>query len=77
MKGWMSKEEVQRVIALTEAFSLPIAPPADMGYQTFMQHMAHDKKVQAGKLNFIVPKAIGDAIVTSELDETLLRSLLN
>ncbi len=47
------------------------------GYQTFMQHMAHDKKVQAGKLNFIVPKAIGDAIVTSELDETLLRSLLN
>lgn len=77
MKGWMQTEEVQRVIALIEAFALPITPPTDMGYDTFMQHMVHDKKVQAGKLNYIIPKAIGEAIVTPELDETLLKNLLN
>ena len=68
---------MQRVIALIEAFALPITPPTDMGYDTFMQHMVHDKKVQAGKLNYIIPKAIGEAIVTPELDETLLKNLLN
>ncbi|WP_158771260.1 3-dehydroquinate synthase [Paraglaciecola sp. L1A13] len=77
MKGWMSDKEVQRIVALLEAFALPIAPPAEMNYQTFMQHMVHDKKVQAGKLNYILPTTIGEAVVTSDLDETLLSALLN
>ncbi|GAC34021.1 3-dehydroquinate synthase [Paraglaciecola polaris] len=77
MKGWMTDVQVQRIVTLLQAFSLPIAPPADMNYATFMQHMVHDKKVQAGKLNYILPTAIGEAVVTSDLDETLLTALLN
>lgn len=75
-KGWLSAEELERIEALLGAFSLPVSPPSNMNYASFMQHMVHDKKVQAGKLNFVIPQGIGEAVVTHELSEDLLRELL-
>jgi 3-dehydroquinate synthetase len=38
--------------------------------------MALDKKVQAGKLNLILLKEIGQAVMTHEYDQTLLLAML-
>jgi 3-dehydroquinate synthase len=75
-KTWLNRQELARIEALLVAFSLPVCPPTGMNYNAFMQHMAHDKKVQAGKLNFVIPQGIGKAVVTHELSEGLLRELL-
>ncbi|MFT6898445.1 MAG: 3-dehydroquinate synthase [Paraglaciecola sp.] len=75
-KTWLSHQELARIEALLGTFSLPICPPPDMNYDSFMQHMVHDKKVQAGKLNFVIPQGIGKAVVTPDLSEDLLRELL-
>ncbi|MFQ3198647.1 MAG: 3-dehydroquinate synthase [Paraglaciecola sp.] len=75
-KTWLSHQDLARIEALLGAFSLPVCPPTDMNYDSFMQHMVHDKKVLAGKLNFVIPLGIGKAVVTHDLSEDLLRELL-
>ncbi|MFQ3234735.1 MAG: 3-dehydroquinate synthase, partial [Paraglaciecola sp.] len=76
-KTWLTHQESARIKALLGAFSLPVCPPSNMNYNAFMQHMVHDKKVQAGKLNFVIPQGIGKAVVTHDLSEGLLRELLH
>lgn len=75
-KSWLSLEELGRIEALLSAFSLPLCAPEEMNYTSFMQHMVHDKKVQAGKINFVIPQGLGKAVVTNQLSEPLLRELL-
>lgn len=76
-KGWLSASEVCRIKQLMEAFSLPVKAPEQMNYQSFMQHMKHDKKVKAGKIRFVLPESIGQAVVTDDLNQELLETLLN
>ncbi|XOV79691.1 MAG: 3-dehydroquinate synthase [Aestuariibacter sp.] len=76
LKQWLTASEVSRVIALIEAFDLPVNGPKDMGYETYMQHMIHDKKVAQGAIRFVIPQSIGQATVTSEVSETELRQVI-
>ena len=48
-----------------------------MAYGEFIKHMQHDKKVEAGTIRFIIPKSIGHAVVTADIDEPLLRKILD
>jgi 3-dehydroquinate synthetase len=38
--------------------------------------MHSDKKTEGGKVKFVLPKKIGEAVVTKEWDESLLNGLL-
>lgn len=76
-KGWLTASEVSRIRALHQAFELPVVAPDSMGYEQFMQHMQHDKKVEAGQIRFIIPQGIGKAVVTSDIDSNLLKMVLN
>jgi len=42
-----------------------------------IEHMRGDKKAEAGKLTFILARGIGQAFVTREVDEAVLRGLLD
>jgi 3-dehydroquinate synthase len=75
--NWLEPSEFRRIMAFLQAFDLPVEAPAEMGYDDFVKHMCHDKKVQAGKLNFVIPQGIGQAIVTSEVTDEVLRSVLS
>ena len=75
--NWLQASEFRLIVALLENFDLPVTAPADMGYEIFMQHMRHDKKVQAGKLNFVIPNKIGEAKVTNQVPEDVLRAVLS
>ena len=75
-KNWMSTSEISRIEALTRRFDLPVEAPDNMDYSDFLRHMKHDKKVAAGAIRFILPQGIGKAVVTSDVDEKLLKQLL-
>ncbi len=68
-RNMISESDSQRIIDLLEAYNLPInfdtALPVDDIYQT----MQHDKKVTAGKINFVLPTAIGDCTFKNDLTE--------
>lgn len=71
--GWISEADVQRVENLIDRAQLPTRAPAKMDYDQFMHYMAVDKKVKNGRLRFVLFKAIGEAIVTDDYDDALLR----
>jgi 3-dehydroquinate synthase len=75
--NWLEASEFSRIESLLQAFDLPTVAPSDMAYDDFVRHMRHDKKVQDGQLFFVIPKGIGQAVVTNEISEEVLRAILS
>jgi 3-dehydroquinate synthase len=76
-QGWISEQDVQRVENLIDKARLPTRAPAHMDYDAFMNIMAVDKKVRAGKINLVLFRQLGDAFVTDNFDPDLLRETIN
>jgi 3-dehydroquinate synthase len=74
--NWLEASEFSRIESLLQTFDLPTVAPSEMTYDDFIRHMRHDKKVQAGRLFFVIPKGIGKAVVTNEITEEVLRAIL-
>ncbi len=75
-QGWLTGQDVQRVEDLIDKAALPTRAPHNMSYERFMELMAVDKKVRVGKINLVLLKALGEAVVTSEFDPELLRQTI-
>ncbi len=65
--GWVPQSLVHRVSALLSAAHLPVRSPAGMSSEHYLGLMARDKKVESGVLRLVLLKALGHAIVTSEV----------
>lgn len=76
LKKLIDAGDLQRIEQLIRDFNLPTKKPADMGFAAFVEHMALDKKVLAGKLRFVLPTAIGQAALFSDVDEQQLRQIV-
>ncbi len=70
--GWIRQEEALRVRRLVEAATLPVAAPEQMSAEDFMRLMAVDKKVQDGRIRFVLLKSLGEAVVSSDTDRQAL-----
>ncbi len=73
--GLISQADVDRVAALFKRAGLPVVAP-DLGYETYMNHMGVDKKVEAGRIRFVLFKQLGEAFVTGDYDPATLRACL-
>jgi len=71
-RGDISSDDLQRIIRLLERANLPTKAPADMTPQQFVELMGVDKKVLDGRLRLVLLASLGQAIVTSEIDQQLL-----
>lgn len=74
--GNLDQKDVERVDNLLDMAMLPTRAPHHMDYEHFIELMAVDKKVRAGKINFVLFKALGDAFVTNDFDHNLLRETI-
>lgn len=74
--GWLSQAEVQRIKRLLEAAQLPTVPPTTINPEQFLQLMAVDKKVLAGKLRLVLLKNLGQAVVSADFPLTVLEQTL-
>ena len=73
--GWLKPDEFDRIKQLMANANLPINPP-DIAVDQFMGLMQSDKKSQRGRIHLILQKTIGDAILTSDYPEAVLRKTL-
>ncbi len=73
--GWMSEEELGRLEGLIIRAGLPRFGPA-ISPETMLSLMAGDKKVQAGRIRYVLPQGIGRAVVTSDVPEELVLEVL-
>jgi 3-dehydroquinate synthase len=72
--GWLEASAVARIRALVEACGLPTQPPTSLSSERWLELMAVDKKVQAGRLRLVLLKGIGEAVLTADVDPALLRA---
>jgi 3-dehydroquinate synthase len=74
--GWLNEDDVARIRRVLQMANLPVNLPEQLNADQMLEMMALDKKVQAGKLNLILLKEIGQAVMTHEYDQTLLLAML-
>ncbi len=74
--GYITWAEATRAKALIERAGLPVVPPAQMSAQDFLELMAFDKKVQGGKIRFILMKGLGKSVIESNIEASLLEQTL-
>ena len=60
--GYMTKEQVDRVIALLDKAGLPTSIPSYIDKEKLVQKLYTDKKVRSGKLRFVLQKGIGEVV---------------
>ena len=73
--GWISAQDVARVRKLFERAKLPTVAP-DLGVEKYLEWMGLDKKVEGGKMRFVLLKQIGRAVVQGDVPVELLRQTL-
>jgi 3-dehydroquinate synthase len=75
--GWMDAEDCERSIRLIERARLPVATPAQISSERFLELMAVDKKVLDGALRLVLMRGIGQSLVTGDFDPAALRATLD
>jgi len=74
--GFIGDQEVERLGRLYRRARLPTTAP-DLGADRYLSLMQGDKKVEAGRVRFVLLKSIGEAFVTADVPEPLLRDVLS
>ena len=80
--GYMTEEQVSRVIALLEKAGLPTSIPAYINREKLVEKLYTDKKVRSGKLRFVLQKGIGDVVeftpgvYAKTIEEDIVREII-
>ena len=74
--GWIDAADVVELRAFLLAAGLPVEPPGGIAPLQFLELMAADKKVAAGRIRLVLLRAIGEATVSAEFPSAELQALL-
>jgi 3-dehydroquinate synthase len=73
--GWLNEQDVARVRNIFERAGLPAISPK-LGTDKYMQLMGLDKKVEGGKIRFVLLKSLGHGVITDAVPQALLEQTL-
>jgi len=73
--GLINLADLTRAEALIARAGLPVEAPA-LGVGKYLDYMGVDKKVEGGKIRFVLLKNIGEAFVTGDVPEADLQQTL-
>ena len=69
--GWLAADDVARVRRILQQARLPVVAP-DLGVEKYLEFMGLDKKVEGGKIRFVLLKQLGHAVVEGNVPPALL-----
>lgn len=72
-RGTISENEVRRIEVLLLQLGLPTRLPAGLRTEDLLGWMRRDKKVKAGRIQFVLPKGIGEVYIADDVTEAELR----
>lgn len=75
--GWIDGATVERIDRLIDRAQLPTRAPSEISTERFINLMGIDKKVKNGKINLVLLKAIGQAVISDEFPMDLLRTSID
>ncbi|MBX2861937.1 MAG: 3-dehydroquinate synthase [Leptolyngbyaceae cyanobacterium MAG.088] len=65
-----------RQLAIIEKTNLPTKLPENLNIDDILITLRSDKKVKSGKVRFVLPKRIGEAFVTDQVTDDIIRGVL-
>jgi 3-dehydroquinate synthase len=74
--GLWEQSASDRQLALIQKTGLPTQLPAGLDIEAILAALQTDKKVEAGKVRFVLPTQIGAAIVTDQVSAPTIRQVL-
>lgn len=74
-QGWLAQADVERVRNLLARARLPVRGPA-LGTARYLDLMAHDKKVLAGRLRLVLLKRLGEAVTWADAPPDAIRAAI-
>jgi 3-dehydroquinate synthase len=74
--GLVNADDVERTIQLLRRAKLPVRGPK-LGVDRYMELMGHDKKVESGKIRFILLRSIGSAFISDAVPRNVLDAVLD
>ena len=75
--GWLDSNDATRIReVLEENFGLPVVPPSGITLERYFELMSSDKKVEQGKIRFILLKGIGQAVIEGDVERELIEITL-
>lgn len=74
---WLNTADYQRVLDLLSTARLPVSAPTDMTLEQWQTLLMRDKKVQKGKVRYVIPTGIGAATLTDTLDNEILATAVS
>ncbi|HUO44122.1 MAG TPA: 3-dehydroquinate synthase [Burkholderiales bacterium] len=73
--GLLGRADVGRIVALLKRAHLPTIAP-DLGGERYLQLMGLDKKVEAGRIRFVLLRGIGAAFLTTDVAPAVITTAL-
>lgn len=73
-RGWLAREDFERIAALLGQFPKPSLPP-DLERESFLGYIGRDKKARQKQIRVVLLRAIGQAALT-EVEEIEIREAL-
>ncbi len=74
--GHLRKEEAQRIRRLLESYDMPVVIPPELDREEIKEYLQIDKKTIGGHVFFVLPEAIGKVIITDQVREADIDSVL-
>ena len=74
--GLIGEDDVQRVRTLIARAGLPVAGPAALPPERYLELMAVDKKVAHGRVRFVLLDGVGQAVLHGDPGEQLVRQAI-
>jgi 3-dehydroquinate synthase len=75
-EGLVGEDVRRRTVALLQRAGLPVAPPAEITVEQYLDAMSIDKKNVDGRIKLVLLHALGDAFITDEYNhDKLLQTL--
>ena len=76
LKGWVSDEDVDRVIRILKRYDLPVSLRFPLASIDLLDAMQRDKKVRQGIIRFVAMRGLGDTFTTRDIQEETVRESL-
>jgi 3-dehydroquinate synthase len=73
--GLLAPADVARATELLRRAALPVDAP-DLGVSRYLDLMGLDKKVEGGRIRFVLMRALGEAFVTADVPPAVLERVL-
>jgi 3-dehydroquinate synthase len=72
-----TEEDEKRQFSLIEKTGLPTVIPSDIEVNEILKMLQTDKKVKAGNVRFILPKSIGEVLISDPIDESIVTKAID